>query len=870
MKKTYLLFLIAASGIIALGNSSGPANAGNGGRTGAPGEGACSNCHSGGSFTPSVAIQVLQNGTTTPVTSYIGGTTYDVKVTVSSTTGAPKFGFQLTTLNASNTMAGSYNTPASNTRVSTSGARSYMEQSTTSTSGVFTAKWVAPTAGTGTVTFYANGNCVNGTGGTGADNATGTSITLSEAAALATTVSSTNVSCNGGSNGTITLASSGGTSPYTYNWGGGITTQNRTGLMAGNYNVTITDATGQTITRSATITQPAAITSNISSSNITCNGGNNGSITLAMSGGTAPYTYNWGGGITTQNRTNLIAGTYTVTVTDANSCTATFSRILTQPTAISATASSVAASCFGGNNGSLTINATGGTSPYSYNRGTGSQSNSTFTGLAAGSYTVTVTDANACTSTVSGTVSAPSAISSTATTTNATCNGSNSGAIDLSVSGGTAPYTYNWTGGISTQDLTGIAASTYIVTITDANACTSTLSRTITEPTAISPSATTNAATCGASNGAINLSVSGGTSPYTFDWGNGITSQNRTGLSSGAYTVTVSDVSGCTATLSATVSNLNGATAQTSSTNVTCFGGSNGSITLNVSGGTTPYTFDWGNGITTQNPSGLTANNYTVTITDANGCISTQTATVTEPSTIDVSVSSSSIACFGNSTGSISLSVSGGTAPYTYNWGGGITTPDRTGLAAGTYTATITDANTCTTVAASTINQPSASISTSLSATPANGGSNGSAAATTNGGTAPYTYLWSNGNTTANPTGLAAGTYSVTVTDANLCSTTASVVVDDNTSTGNISNALTSFDILPNPNNGSFNLSIAFAQNTEARIELLNLNGQVLYSTVVVGTTSLLPIDITEQASGLYFVRLQSEQATVIKRLVIQ
>lgn len=177
----YATFLLIGSSLALLSNSSGPASAGNGGRTGAPGDfGNCSNCHGGGSYTPSVLIEVFDNGTTNPATSYIGGSTYDIKVTVSSTTGAPKFGFQLTTLKSTNVMAGSYNTPSSNTKISTFSGRTYLEHNATSTTGVFTAKWVAPASGTGTVKFYANGNCVNGTGGTSGDNSVGTSLTLTE------------------------------------------------------------------------------------------------------------------------------------------------------------------------------------------------------------------------------------------------------------------------------------------------------------------------------------------------------------------------------------------------------------------------------------------------------------------------------------------------------------------------------------------------------------------------------------------------------------------------------------------------------------------------------------------------------------------
>jgi hypothetical protein len=180
MQKVYSGFVLLGIGVIALSNSGGAASGPAGARTGAPGEGTCSNCHGGGSFGASVLLEVFQNGTTTPATSYVGGNTYDVKVTVNKTTGNPKFAFQSTVLNTSNAMAGSFNTPGSNTQVTPLGARSYIEHNAASIPNIFTAKWVAPPALTGTVTFYVNGNCVNGTGGTSGDQAAGSQLSLPE------------------------------------------------------------------------------------------------------------------------------------------------------------------------------------------------------------------------------------------------------------------------------------------------------------------------------------------------------------------------------------------------------------------------------------------------------------------------------------------------------------------------------------------------------------------------------------------------------------------------------------------------------------------------------------------------------------------
>ena len=629
------------------------------------------------------------------------------------------------------------------------------------------------TAGVRTVTV---------TDANGCTSSKSTNITQPATALSASNVV-TNISCFGGSNGAINLTATGGTTAYTFNWGGGITTEDRTGLIAGAYTCTITDANGCTTTSNATVTQPAsALATSTAVTNVFCNGGSNGSATITASGGTSPYTYLWSSAQTTSVISGQTAGVRTVTVTDANGCTSSKSISITQPaSALSASNVVTNISCFGGSNGAINLTPTGGTTAYSFNWGGGITTEDR-TGLLAGAYTCTITDANGCTTTSNATVTQPtSALSASNVVTNISCFGGSNGAINLTPAGGTTAYTFLWSTGHTTEDRTGLLAGAYTCTITDANGCTTTSNATITQPaSALSASnVVTNISCFGGSNGAINLTPTGGTTAYTFNWGAGITTEDRTGLLAGAYTCTITDANGCTTTSNATVTQPSSAIAtSTAVTNVSCNGGSNGSATITASGGTSPYTYLWSSAQTTSVITGQIAGVRTVTVTDANGCTSSKSISITQPATaLSASNVVTNVSCFGGSNGVINLTPTGGTTAYTFNWGGGITTEDRTGLLAGTYTCTITDANGCTTTSNATVTQPASAIAATITSTNTACLSNtGIASVSASGGTPIYTYSWSpSGGTAATASSLGVGTYSCVIKDANLCSITKTI-----------------------------------------------------------------------------------------------
>ncbi len=600
------------------------------------------------------------------------------------------------------------------------------------------------------------------------------SVIITQPSALVTTTALTNVICNGGSNGSATITASGGAGGYSYLWSNGASTSAISGLLAGVYTATVTDANSCTSIKAVTITQPSALVTTTAFTNAACNGGT-GSATITASGGTGAYTYLWNSGATTPAITGL-AGVYTATVTDANSCTSTKSVTITQPSALVTTTAVTNVACNGGSNGVGAISASGGAGSYTYLWSNGATT-SAITGLMAGVYTATVTDANNCKSTKSLIITQPSALVTTTAVTNIACNSGSNGSATITASGGAGGYSYLWSNGASTSAISGLLAGVYTATVTDANSCTSIKAVTITQPSAlVTATAVTNAA-CNGGNGSATITASGGTGAYAYLWSSGATTSVISVLA-GAYTATVTDANSCTSVKAITITQPAALVTSTAVTNIACNGGNNGSATITASGGTGAYTYLWSNGAATSAVSGLVAGVYTATVTDANNCTSIKAITITQPSALATTTAVTNVACNGGSTGSATITASGGTGAYAYLWSSGATTSVITGIAAGVYTITVTDANSCTSNKAITIAQPPALITTTaLTNVACNGGSNGSATITASGGAGAYTYLWSNGATAAIINGVVAGVYTATVTDANNCKSTKTITV---------------------------------------------------------------------------------------------
>lgn len=623
-------------------------------------------------------------------------------------------------------------------------------------------------AGTYTVTATDANSCT----------ATVTRVVTQPLSALNDSVQVVNPTC-GSSNGSIAVFGFGGTAGYTYLWNTSQTTSSISSLAPGSYTVTITDANLCTRIRTSTLTnQSGPVIAVDSVRNVRCFGGATGGVFISVTGGAAPVTYLWSNGAITQDINNVIAGTYTVTATDANLCTAQVNRTITQPVLLNDSVQVVNGTC-AINNGSITEFAYGGTSPYSYLWNTGATSSS-ISSLASGSYTVTITDANLCTRQRTSVITnSGNPVVVVDSVRNVRCNGGLTGGVFITPSAGTSPYTYQWSNGAITQDISGVAAGTYTVTVRDANLCSATQVATVTQPTVLNDSVQVTNATCGASNGSVTVFPYGGTSPYTYLWNTSAITPTISSLSAGVYTVTITDGGLCTRTRTANVSNIGAPVVAVDSVrNVRCNGGSTGGIFITVTGGVSPYTYLWSNGAITQDLNNIPAGNYTVTITDASLCQALFDTTITQPTVLNDSVQFSNPTC-SLANGSITEFPFGGTGPYTYLWSNGQTTPSITSLAPGNYTVTITDANLCTkTRSVGLINLAGPVLAVdSVRNVRCFGGATGAIFITATGGSSPLSYLWSNASVSADLVNVVAGTYTVTVTDANLCTASISRLI---------------------------------------------------------------------------------------------
>lgn len=616
-------------------------------------------------------------------------------------------------------------------------------------------------------------------------------VTVTQAPPLAIASTVIDLNCNGDNSGGIQIGASGGTAPYQYSIDNGTTYSASTdffGLAAGTYQLMIQDAMLCTLAGTATVNEPAVLTATYAVTDATCNALCNGEIVVTAAGGTAPYMYSADNGTTQQTGatiTGLCAGNQQMLITDAHNCQATATQTVAEPAAITFTTAVTDETC-AASNGVIAVTATGGTGGFTYSddAGSTSQASNTFNGLPASIYSMLVTDANGCTATGTATVNnQASPVITGITVTDVDCNAACDGLINTVVSGGTGAISYSIGTPQASPDFTNVCAGSYTLTITDANGCTDSQPVTVNEPTALAATVTPTDLTCfGDNSGEIAFAASGGTTPYMYSTDNGATFNTGSTvqfLSAGTYNTIVEDAHNCVVNTTITVNEpALLAVSSSNSTDASCHGVCDGTADVNITGGTTPYTYSWSDGTSSTATSGLCAGSYSVDVTDAHGCTTSQSYTITEPPLLVITSSSVTDAlCNGSCDGTISINSPLG---VNYSIDNGATyqaSPNFTALCANNYTITVQDAYGCTQTDALVVGQPAVLVQNLI---PEDGQTicydgYGTLSGSATGGTAPYYFVWNTGDTTQylNVHLTSPATFTCTVYDQNGCASNA-------------------------------------------------------------------------------------------------
>jgi gliding motility-associated-like protein len=617
-----------------------------------------------------------------------------------------------------------------------------------------------------------------------------TTITLTDSVQVHATIPLTNILCNGGTTGSITVNGNGGMGPvFTYALGTGPYTTTNTfgGLGVGTYTIHVHDNLGCFLDTTVALTQPTVIVATPVVTNVLCYGSATGSVTINASGGVPPYTYANGTGPYGSSNTfsGLLPGTYIIHTRDANGCIKDVTITITQPAAIVIDSVKLTPpTCYGGSNGSCIIYAHGGTPGLNYaiNAGPYGVSN-TITGVSAGTHTLHVRDANNCIKDTVITLLQPTQIVPVAAVTKSLCATLQNGKVVLNASGGTPGYTFAM--GSGPYGVSGtfnpLAAGTYTFHIMDNNGCIKDTIITVVDSLNPVGQVTITEPLCNSgSDGIITVTGSGGTNPFTYALGTGSYSPANTfdSLHAGSYIIHIQDANGCIKDTTVTITQPAQLLATVAITSPACFGYNNGSITVTANGGTPAYTYGINSGGSSSNNTfaNLLAGVDTIHITDAHGCKHDTTVTITQPTQLFfASLDIANVKCFGENSGQVTVNAAGGTNPYTFASDANAFQPSNvlTGLGVGMHAIHVLDNNNCPIDTNISITQPAPLFFTGASITnpTCEGYTDGSVQVTANGGTTPYQYTYGNGAFTSVDvfTTLAEGTYVFYVSDANGC-----------------------------------------------------------------------------------------------------
>ncbi len=613
------------------------------------------------------------------------------------------------------------------------------------------------------------------------------------------TTSMDSVDCFGEDSGIASVAATGGFGTFDYVWNT-VPVNNSSsasGLVAGSYTVTVSDQAGCETMATVVVLEPSPLTLILDTTSITCNGANDGTAMLTPAGGTAPFTYSWTGGNTSNMITNLGTTAFTGTVMDAKGCSATITAALVEPAEVTVSLQPQDLTCFenaSGAVGATPANATGmitysWTGPNLFSSTAAAPSN-----LEAGEYCLTITDANGCQANDCVTLIEPTPIMLTVGSTQVDCFNAPTGTATVMASGGAGGYQYEWSDASNqaTDVAINLPPGSYTVTVTDMNTCSQTINVTVPNGTPITLNFATTTPLCSnTSDGSATATAGGGAGTFTYQWdaaAGGQTTAIASNLISGNYCVTATDMMGCT--IEDCVEVLSASTLEIPAIDATaasCFGVNDGTATVTPIGGTGSYTYLWDDANAQfSNPAvSLPAGVYNVTVTDSNTCTETAMIEVFEPDTLTAVITPMAVACFGENTGTIVSTVEGGNGGNIYTWTNGTSMEDATDLVAGNYGFTVTDAEGCVATANTLVTEPAAPISVTIAQGDTSCFDAGASTAfvIVQGGTpaqGAYQYSWTNGGWIDSvATNMGVGTYTVDITDSNGCSESAQIDIQE-------------------------------------------------------------------------------------------
>ena len=703
-------------------------------------------------------------------------------------------------------------------------------------------------------------------------------INIEEPTALTANAQVTGESASGAMDGTATANPEGGVSPYSYLWSTGASSQTINDLAPDTYTLTITDDNGCTTTASVTVNSfECTISASITSTNVSCNGGNDGEATVHVLDATEPLTIIWSSGGTGLTESNLSSGDYNVSITDTNNCPTTVSVTITEPPLLILSLSEIMEiDCHGDSTGAINMGTMGGTAPYNFAWSNGIDTED-LEGIPAGTYTLTVTDNNGCVKENTVSVNEPELLEANLTSADETASDANDGTASANPTGGTPPYTYEWSNGGITSSIDNLAPDEYSVTVTDNNDCMFTGSAIVNSfecGTFVLSSSVTDTICPGNATGVISINeVIGALPPLQFAWSHGPESALVENLEGGNYTVTIMDAGNCSFTTNFEIIEADNEAPVIDS----CPENINSNSCIAVITYNLPTAIDncgdvninllEGLGSGAVFPDGVTTEIYELTDSSGNASICSFDITVTPDLSIQIDVIN--VSCHGESDGQIMIVPTGGTPPYTFEG-------SMTDLPANSYEITVTDAEGCEIIQTVNITEPPAlSIEIESILPETDNEINGAATVSISGGTGNLSINWLDASgmvisTQESLTNVSAGIYIVMVSDENGCTSSMEITIDRLTPTFDIS-LMQKVQLSPNPSSGEFKLIVELAQAKQVNISIIDFHGkEYLNKESFSQQLHEERIDISNLAAGIYIIRVQVEDQVVFRKIILE